>query len=131
VVRSTLIGEFQDLPPISGLGHTGDGKFDGETFLGRLWMFFLGGSGGEEEESGHVNRVGFRLTTCAFEQTSDSIQDRIYSCPHSNLSPTQQTRVQQTRHKIESLSVLSQICDPPILHVLPDVLAYRLDTDMH
>jgi hypothetical protein len=22
------------------------GKFDGETFLGRLWMFFLGGSGG-------------------------------------------------------------------------------------
>ncbi len=26
-------------------GHTGDGKFDGETFLGGLWMFFLGGEG--------------------------------------------------------------------------------------
>jgi hypothetical protein len=24
--------------------HTGDGKFDGETFLGRTWMFFSGGS---------------------------------------------------------------------------------------
>jgi hypothetical protein len=23
------------------LGRTGDGKFDGETFLGRLWMVFL------------------------------------------------------------------------------------------
>jgi hypothetical protein len=30
--------------------------------------------------------------------------------------------VQQTRHKIESLPVLTQICDPSILHVLPDVL---------
>ena len=38
--------------------------------------------------------------------------------------------VQQTRHKIESLPVLAQICDPPILHVLPDVFAYRLDTGM-
>ena len=28
------------------LGHrTGDGKFDGETFLGRLLIFFLGGVG--------------------------------------------------------------------------------------
>jgi hypothetical protein len=25
--------------------HTGDGKLDGETFLGRTWMFFLGGAG--------------------------------------------------------------------------------------
>ncbi len=40
-------------------------------------------------------------------------------------------RVQQTRHKIESLPVLTQICDPPILHVLPDVFAYKWDTDMH
>ena len=30
--------------------HTGDGKLDGETFLGRTWMFFSGGGGGEEEE---------------------------------------------------------------------------------
>jgi hypothetical protein len=30
--------------------HTGDGKLDGETFLGRTWMFFSGGDGGEEEE---------------------------------------------------------------------------------
>ena len=26
-------------------GHIGDGKFDGETFLDGLWMFFLGGRG--------------------------------------------------------------------------------------
>ncbi len=39
--------------------------------------------------------------------------------------------VQQTRHKIEFLPVLTQICDPPILHVLPDVLTYILDTVMH
>ena len=25
--------------------HTGDEKFDGQTFLGRTWMFFLGGTG--------------------------------------------------------------------------------------
>ena len=30
--------------------HTGDGKFDGETFLGRTWMFFLGRGGGGETE---------------------------------------------------------------------------------
>ncbi len=29
---------------------TGDGKFDGETFLGGLWMFFSWGGGGGEEE---------------------------------------------------------------------------------
>jgi hypothetical protein len=29
--------------------YTGDGKFDGETFLGRLWMFFLGGTRGGRE----------------------------------------------------------------------------------
>ena len=34
---------------------TGDGKLDGETFLGRTWMFFSsGGGGGEEEASGQV-----------------------------------------------------------------------------
>ncbi len=31
-------------------GHTGDGKFDGKTFLGGLWMFFSWGVGGGEEE---------------------------------------------------------------------------------
>jgi hypothetical protein len=30
--------------------HTGDGKLDGETFLGRTWMFFSRGGGGGEEE---------------------------------------------------------------------------------
>jgi hypothetical protein len=38
--------------------------------------------------------------------------------------------VQQTRHKIESLPVLAQICDPSILHVLPDVFAYRLTREI-
>ncbi len=31
------------------LGLTGDGKFDGETFLGRLWMVFWTGRGGGRE----------------------------------------------------------------------------------
>ncbi len=31
---------------------TGDGRFDGETFLGGLLIFFLGGRGGEEELQG-------------------------------------------------------------------------------
>ncbi len=48
------------------------------------------------------------------------VTEREYSC----------VWVQQTRHTIESLPVLVQICDPPILHVLHDVLAYRLDTGM-
>ena len=35
-----------DCPGDLSLGHhTGDGKFDGETFLGRLLIFFLGGRG--------------------------------------------------------------------------------------
>ena len=35
-----------DCPGNLSLGqHTGDGKFDGETFLGRTWMFFCEGRG--------------------------------------------------------------------------------------
>jgi len=35
-----------DYPWNLSLGQlTGDGKFDGKTFLGGLWMFFLGGAG--------------------------------------------------------------------------------------
>ena len=30
---------------------TGDGKLDGETFLGRTWMFFSWGEGGGEEKA--------------------------------------------------------------------------------
>jgi hypothetical protein len=52
-----------DFPWNLSLGrHTGDGKFDGEIFLGRLWMFFLGvGTGGEgqEEAPGHDCRGAF------------------------------------------------------------------------
>jgi hypothetical protein len=34
-----------DYPGNLSLGHhTCDGKFDGKTFLGRTWMFFLGGT---------------------------------------------------------------------------------------
>jgi hypothetical protein len=33
--------------------HTGDGKSDGETFLGRTWMFFLEWAGGEKKTPGH------------------------------------------------------------------------------
>ena len=53
------------------LGRTGDGKFDGETFLGRLWMVFSwGGEGGEEEAPGHVqNGLFFHWTTRVSEQS--------------------------------------------------------------
>ncbi len=51
--------------------HIGDGKSDGETFLGRTWMFFLGGGGGggggKRKCQGMVSRVG-RWTTCVFKQ---------------------------------------------------------------
>ena len=50
-VRCTLITDG-DCPGNLSLGqHTGDGKFDGETFLGRTWMFFSWGEGGGEEET--------------------------------------------------------------------------------
>ena len=51
------------LPMESIPGLTGDGKFDGETFLGGLWMFFLVVGGGEEETPGHVLLSHFRRTT--------------------------------------------------------------------
>jgi hypothetical protein len=47
---------------------TGDGRFDGETFLGGLLIFFLGGRGGKKKRQGTVNRVG-RWTTYTFKQT--------------------------------------------------------------
>ena len=50
-------------------GLTGDGKFDGETFLGGLWMFFLGDGGGEEETPGHGLLSRFRRTTQVSEQS--------------------------------------------------------------
>ena len=46
---------------------TGDGRFDGETFLGGLLIFFLGGRGGKRKRQGTVSRVG-RWTTLAFKQ---------------------------------------------------------------
>jgi hypothetical protein len=42
----------------------GDGRFDGETFLGGLLIFFLGGGGGEEELRG--------TTTESFSQDDTS-----------------------------------------------------------
>ena len=54
---------------ILGSAH-GDGKLDGETFLGRTWMFFSwGGGGGEEEAPGQVLLSRFRRTTRAFKQS--------------------------------------------------------------
>ncbi len=46
---------------------TGDGKSDGETFLGRTWMFFFGGRGGKRKLQVMVSRVG-RWTMHAFKQ---------------------------------------------------------------
>jgi hypothetical protein len=44
------------------------GKFDGETFLGGLLIFFLGGRGGKRKHQGTVSRVG-RWTTHTFKQS--------------------------------------------------------------
>ena len=50
-VRCTWITDG-DCPGNLSFGqHTGDGKFDGETFLGRTWMFFLGGAGEGKQNS--------------------------------------------------------------------------------
>jgi hypothetical protein len=59
-----------DCPGNLSLGqHTGDGRFDGETFLGGTWMFFSwADGGGEEEESGQVPLSRFRRTSLAFKQ---------------------------------------------------------------
>ncbi len=43
------------------------GKFDGETFLGGLLIFFLGGWGGKRKRQVTVSRVG-RWTTHVFKQ---------------------------------------------------------------
>jgi hypothetical protein len=43
------------------------GKFDGETFLGGLLIFFLGGRGGKRKNQGTVSMVG-RWTTRVFKQ---------------------------------------------------------------
>ncbi len=43
------------------------GKFDGETFLGGLLIFFLGGRRGKRKRQDKVSRVG-RWTTRAFKQ---------------------------------------------------------------
>jgi hypothetical protein len=48
---------------------TGDGKFDGETFLGRLWMFSLGGSGWEEKATGQVQQGRISLDDVCFQTT--------------------------------------------------------------
>ncbi len=44
---------------------TGDGKFDGETFLGRLWMFFSGWGGGDKRQ----HQVTFRRGQCSLDDT--------------------------------------------------------------
>jgi hypothetical protein len=43
--------------------HTGDGKLDGETFLGRTWMFFSGGVGEGKRNSRARLPKPFRRTT--------------------------------------------------------------------
>jgi hypothetical protein len=47
--------------------YTGDGKFDGETFLGRLWMVCLVWSGGEETEPGHVQQGRFSMDDTCYQ----------------------------------------------------------------
>ena len=48
--------------------YTGDGRFDGESFLGRLLIFFSwGDGGGEEEASGHVLMSRFSQDYARFQ----------------------------------------------------------------
>jgi hypothetical protein len=66
-VRCTWIPDG-DCPGNLSLGqHTGDGKSDGETFLGRTWMFCWG-SGGEEKASGN-GQQGRSLDDARFQTT--------------------------------------------------------------
>ena len=60
-----------DCPGNLSLGqYTGDGKLDGETFLGRTWMFFSwGDGGGEEEVSGQVLLRRFSQDDTRFQTT--------------------------------------------------------------
>jgi hypothetical protein len=59
-----------DCPWNLSLGQrTFDGKFDGETFLGSLWMFFFGGRVGKRKRQTTFIRVGFHWTTCAFKRS--------------------------------------------------------------
>jgi hypothetical protein len=68
---STSLTYVEDCLWDLSLGHrTGDGKFDSETFLGRLWMVFLWGGGeGEEETQGQVtsSMVVFLLDDASFQ----------------------------------------------------------------
>ena len=62
-----------DCPGNLSLGqHTGEGKFDGETFLGRTWMFFLGGAG-----EGKLNSRARAVETFSQDDTS-SKQPWVY-----------------------------------------------------
>ena len=48
--------------------YTGDGRFDGGAFLGRLLIFFSwGGGGGEEEAPGHVLLSRFSQDDARFQ----------------------------------------------------------------
>ena len=50
-VRCTGFTDGDCLWDLSLGQRTGDGKFDGEAFLGGLWMFFLGGVGQGQRKS--------------------------------------------------------------------------------
>jgi hypothetical protein len=66
-VRCSWIPDW-DCPGNLSLGRlTGEGKSDGETFLGRMWMFFLGGVGRKRKHQGTVSRV-CHWTTHVFKQ---------------------------------------------------------------
>ena len=61
-VRCTWVRGW-GLPMESIPGRTGDGKFDGETFLGGLWMFFPWGAGeGKRNSRTRLSRRFHRTT---------------------------------------------------------------------
>jgi hypothetical protein len=49
--------------------YNGDGRSHGETFLGELWIFFLGGWGSGRGTPGHVLLSRFHRTTRVSKQS--------------------------------------------------------------
>jgi len=81
--------------------YTGDGRSHGETFLGGLWIFFLGGGGGEEElqdtRTKRVSKQSLLSYISYVDQLGFSLQhvsDNREWCPRSSRPWTDKCEVQ-------------------------------------
>ena len=95
-----------DYPWNLSLGrHTGDGKFDGEAFLGRLWMLFLGGEGKGKRNSRSRTAICFRRTTRGSKQPflcyilyNEQWRFRYNICRPSRSDPLQESYIVSRIH---------------------------------